>query len=99
MRIRPEETWLIVAIISAVAAIISAAMAVLSAAGGSTVHATISVVSLILFSVCTAEAWTIRYRISKMEDIDEEILCLRLKRAGVERYGEEIVPKGKMPQE
>lgn len=98
MKILPEKTWLIITIASVIAAAISAAAVALSISSGSTIHTVISAVSLVLFIACAAEAWIIRSKILKTETI-EEITCMRLKKAGIEKYDEEIVPKGKMPQE
>ena len=99
MKVWHEGTWPIITIISAAVAVISAVIMVLSAFGGSTINAIISAASFILFAACAAEALVIRSKISKIENADEEVRCMRLKKAGVERCDNEIVPKGKMPQE
>jgi len=98
-RKRMSKTWPIAAAVSAAAAALSAAVAVLSVSGGNTVLTAISAASAGLFAACAATAWIIHIKISKAEDVREEINCLRLKKAGIERRCDEIVPKGKMPNE
>ena len=100
MNIPPERTWLIVTAASAAAAAVSAVSAVLSFAGGAAVRGFISGISVVLFAACSALAWTIRSKVSEKNEIGEEVECLRLKRPGIEtRKDEEIVPKGKMPDQ
>ena len=99
MRPPSVETWTAVAIAAATAAGISAAMAGFSLMGGNTILAIVSGISLIILAMCSFSAWTVRSRISLMKEPEEEVRCLKLKRPGIERRGEEIVPKGKMPKE
>ena len=99
MRARSGETWPIVMAVTAAAAAISAAVFTLSVIDGNMILAAISVASMILFTACAATARTIRSRTSEMESTGEEVKCLKLKKAGIEGRSEEIVPKGKMPND
>jgi len=98
MNVRSDNTWLIVAVGSAVAAASLAVIVMLSAAAGNMVLAVISTASLILFAACAATAWTIRSRTAKIKSTEEEVRCLKLKKAGFDGRSEAIVPKGKMPK-
>ena len=100
MKLPPERPWPVVTAIFAAAAVLSALMAVLSISNKDTIGTIISGAALILFIACSVLAWNIRSRISEINRPDENVECLRLKRPGIERtYEEEIVPKGKMPDE
>ena len=99
MKTRSDNIWLTVTAGSAVAAAISAVEAILSIDNGDLILAVISMASLTLFAICAITAWNIRSRLSTEEKADEEVKCLRLKKPGIERRSEEIVPKGKMPRD
>ncbi|MCL1979108.1 MAG: hypothetical protein FWG60_02995 [Methanomassiliicoccaceae archaeon] len=96
---QPIRKWTMITAAAAVAAGISAVMAVFSVIGGNMILAVISGISMVLLAASSFLAWTIRSKISEMEQADEEVRCLKLKTPGIERREEEIVPKGKMPKE
>jgi len=98
MKLQPGRTWLFVMAGSAVAAAVLAATAAISFIGGNMILAAISAASLILFAACAATAWTIRSRLSEIVNTEEEVKCLKLKKAGYEGQSEAIVPKGKTPK-
>jgi Na+/melibiose symporter-like transporter len=96
----PERTWLLVAAASVAVVAVSAAMAVLSVTNDNLIGAVASVASIIVFSACAFLAWKIHSRLVEINNTPEEINCLRLKKPGIIREEEEeIVPKGKMPEE
>jgi len=99
MRIPSGRIWLIVVAASAAAMALSAVAVALSVSSGNAALAVISALSLGLFTACVVAAWIIMIKTSKAEAIEEEVKCLKLKKAGIERHCEEIVPKGKMPNE
>jgi len=96
---KPQETWLIVTVGSAVVAASLAVIVAMAFTDGNIVLAAISTASLILFAACAVTAWTIRTRISALDYTEEKVMFLKLKKPGIERYSEDIVPKGKMPKE
>jgi len=98
MKLEPERTWLFVIVGSVIVAATSAVTATISVIGGNMMLAVISLASLALFAACAVTAWTIRSRLSEIADTEEEVKCLKLKKAGYEGSSEEIVPKGKMPK-
>jgi FtsH-binding integral membrane protein len=101
MRLLSKKTWLAIAVASAVAAGISAVVMVSSYTDGDTGITMISAIALAALAACSITAWSLMSKVSSLEKAmeEEEVICLRLKRPGIEMREEEIVPKGKMPKE
>ncbi|MCL1811397.1 MAG: hypothetical protein FWG41_04175 [Methanomassiliicoccaceae archaeon] len=99
MRPLSERGWLIIAAVSAAAALISAAVMAFSISEGDTGLTAVSGTAFAALALCSVLAWTIRKKVSGIGSTPEEVSCMRLKRPGIERPEEEIVPKGKVPKE
>ena len=98
MRIASESTWPATAAAWAVAACVSVAVFILSVIDGRVMQATLSLFAAVLFSACVFMALSIGSRLEAADGMVTEVRCLRLKRPGIEKHGEEIRPKAKMPK-
>ena len=104
-QLSPERIWLIVIAASATAAVISAAELVMAIGNGNMIIIVLAGAGLAVFAACAVLAWMIW---SKIDAMNRTIYCLRLKKPGLDivyneeddyEYEDEIVPKGKMPDD
>ncbi len=93
-----QGTWLLALMVSVIATILSTLAAVLSLLDDEMLQAALSTISAVLFLFCVLLILRIRTNLKAALETPDEVDCLRLKKAGIER-SEEIVPKGKMPKE
>lgn len=99
MKWHRNKIWSAVMAISIAAALISAVATIFAVRGDDTLHTILLLAAMVLFVACAIFARMLGSKMDKMQEGDDEVKCMRMKKPGIEKADEEeIVPKGKMPK-
>lgn len=89
-------TWPVVMNVSVIAAGASVISAIYSV--DNTTNLMLSLASVLMFALCAVLAFITYTKMKSMDEEQDEVNCLKLKRPGVEVADQEIALKGKMPE-